>query len=112
MKARSVNESVEFKRGVESKEGLDVGIQRSDNPNNLKDFESFLVGQSNGEFLEDQLEKLQEFHRAVNSDLAPMDDQGQIVMPDQQKAEKLSLLMLKIEHAYDDLLEFLKSQKI
>ena len=74
MKAKLIKEAVDFKRGQPTISGLDVGIQRSNNPNNFANTNSYKIKETNEEYLNDIMADLQDFHQSVAMDMSPHTD--------------------------------------
>ena len=67
-----------FQKGKSGKDVLDVGIERSDNPNNLYDEKTHFTNKSNGEFLEEIIEELSELGQTLHYRLSVIGPTGNI----------------------------------
>ena len=111
MKAKSVNEAIDFKRTGNTKSGLDVGRDRSDNPDNYANGSSYLNAKTNEEFLNGIIDELNEFHMALSNDINPMDDEGNYIDNRIAKLNTIRSQFHSIENAIDGLISFLKTIK-
>ena len=115
MKAKLIKEAVDFKRGQPTISGLDVWIQRSDNPDNFANAKSYMAKETNEEYLNKIMEDLLNFHQSVAMDMSPHTDDEeafqnwptQNIGPINRVRDQIS----SIENALEGLIEYLKTVK-
>ena len=110
MKALKIQESTEFKRKEDTKSGLDVGIQRSQNPNNFANADSYKLKLTNEDFLNKIMNELEEFTFSVVMDITDPDEKGNPTFePPQLEFFKRSFI--EVESKIEGMIRALKSIK-
>lgn len=99
-----------FIRGKEPKDAIDIGIERSDNPNNLANEKSLHIDKTNEDIINEIMEQLNELHQVMDYSLNP--SQFDNPQPERHSmSPHIANRIHSIENEMEALIKLLKSIK-